>query len=159
MRNDDSIRIGSTDNDILKGAYVQSVDRHAIFMFCGCFCRFCLVVVEKNGNTVAGSLFHVYPFGFLLGSVRRLAHRGLSGKDHGRHGILFRKSVQRSEITSGSPRPGWKAGDRPAKVPFRRIEVHTAKDAPPFMIPTKPLRYKDYQTLLSLLPAELRKGR
>jgi hypothetical protein len=64
----------------------------------------------------------------------------------------FRKSVQRSAITSWAAKTGWKGGDRIRNVPYRRLEIYTTKNTQPFMIPTKPLRREDYQTLVSLLP-------
>jgi len=70
----------------------------------------------------------------------------------------FRKTVQRSDIISWSAKTGWKPGERLNK-PYRRIEILTANNRDPFVIPTKPLRYEDYQTLLSLLPAEMMKGK
>jgi len=70
----------------------------------------------------------------------------------------FRKTVQRLDIISWSAKTGWKPGERLNK-PYRRIEILTANNRDPFVIPTKPLRYEDYQTLLSLLPAEMMKGK
>jgi len=69
-----------------------------------------------------------------------------------------RKTVRRSDITSWTAKTGWKGGDK-LKVPYRRLEIHTTKNAPPFIIPTKLLRREDYQTLVSLMPTHMKKGR
>jgi hypothetical protein len=69
----------------------------------------------------------------------------------------FRKAVERSAITGWSDKNGWKAGER-LSTPYNRVEIRTTKNMKPFVIPTKPLRYKDYQTLLSLLPADMRRN-
>ncbi len=72
--------------------------------------------------------------------------------------FLFRKTVQRSAITSWAVKTGWKGGDRIKSVPYSRLEIYTSKNAQPFMIPTKPLRREDYQTLVSILP-DAKKGK
>ena len=60
-----------------------------------------------------------------------------------------------SAITSWAAKTGWKGGDKIKNVPYRRLEIYTTKNAQPFMIPTKPLRREDYQTLVSMLPASM----
>jgi hypothetical protein len=65
--------------------------------------------------------------------------------------FVFRKSVQRSDITGWEIRTGWKRGSR-VDVPYRRIEIYVGKKSEAFVIPTKPLKRDDIQRLIACLP-------